>query len=141
MMVQEQISAQMTLSREALLEHRAAWAAFLENEAQAWQLLVRRVGQAAWEGLAPVAWERLMLTRIDSVLTRVSNKVSAKLASIDGASASHVPLEGYEEMTAKDIVAAIPELSHGVCEVLVAFEEHHKARATVLRAARQHLSS
>jgi hypothetical protein len=146
--IHRQLTTQMTQTRRSFGRHTAMWVGFLEAESAAWQALGRRVGHVAFRWVEPRSLERTMLTRVDTVLTRadrvltsVSQSVAEKLASLDDGMVTDMPIEGYEEMTAKAIVAEIPNLSETACRALAAFEARNKQRATVLRAADNRLAA
>jgi hypothetical protein len=50
-----------------------------------------------------------------------------------------LPIEDYDDYTAKEIIAELAELSADAAKAILAYEKAHKARATVIRAAEQKL--
>lgn len=137
----QQIADRITKTRRGFGKHTALWLGFLRSEARAWQGLAGDLGRDFFDALAPRELEREVLTRVDSVLTTVSNSVSQELARLDEDLVTEPPLEGYAEMTARAIVAEIPKLTEADCKALMAFEAQNKSRATVLRAAENRLAA
>ncbi len=50
------------------------------------------------------------------------------------------PLTGYDELSAKDVVTRLERLSDDKAAAVLAFEQAHKKRATILRAAELRLA-
>lgn len=73
---------------------------------------------------------------------KASNGAAAK-ASVEPKASSSVtgaPISGYDELSAKDIVAKLERLSDEKTAAVIAYETANKKRATILRAAEQRLA-
>lgn len=56
-------------------------------------------------------------------------------------SAKRFPVGGYDALNAKDAIAALSSLTAAQLRTVIAYEEAHKGRVTVLRAARGRLAN
>ncbi len=104
---------------------------------------LRPAPAAPTEGLEPTRHLQLeLLVRLKQVLATLDGRVQARLEGL----ASQTPLQavpkapkppfaGYDDCTAKEVVAALDGLSAKKRAALVAYERAHKSRRTVLRAA------
>lgn len=111
--------------------------------------------------------EREVLVRIEKALDRVAHRLndrvrlldtltgpqlpattaSTKAAKANGtakSAAAHKPagepISGYDELSAKDVVAKLERLSDEKTAAVIAYENANKKRATILRAAEQRLA-
>jgi len=120
------------------------------NEAHQWASFVSTKRDAALGelriALLPGGVERRVLAglmvRLDGLEHRVEARLSEleKRAALPSASPAKAPLRGYDELTAKQVVARIAKLPHASLESLIAYEQANKGRATVLKAAKARLS-
>lgn len=144
--ISEQVGVRARRSRQSLARRTALWlrqtgdatsayGQFLVREVDVWKLLVVDWSATLTRSVAPRSLERRLLTRVDSLLDRAHTSVADKLAKLDGIIVTEPPFTGYEEMTARAIVAELGGLDEAQCRAVIAFEASHKARATVLRAA------
>ena len=83
------------------------------------ELLVRaQAGLASMEATA-AAWEERIGQRIDEI---------AELTHAQ-------PIDDYDRLSAKEIIAKLPKLAPDEREAIVLYERTHKKRATILKAA------
>ncbi len=152
-----------------LTQQSAAWRVLAHQEAETWQAPARELtadlqtramtwlGRQSWQSVK--ALERRMLAGIHGALEAAASGVGEKVAALEGTpsdttdeageapvseqayAADGPPLDGYEEMTAKAIIAEMPELDGETCRAILEFEEANKARTTVLRAARDRVAA
>lgn len=141
MKAQQRIATRMAQSRKRFARHTTLWRELMRSELDAWQALAHDLAAELVGTLTPRRVERQVLTRVDSLLTTAHTSVARELARIDGPGAAAPPLDGYEAMTARAIVATLPKLTEQDCRALMAFEAQHKARATVLRAVESRLAA
>jgi len=69
-----------------------------------------------------------------------STKAAKATAAKAAAKPAGEPINGYDDLSAKDIVAKLERLSDEKTAAVIAYENANKKRATVLRAAEQRLS-
>lgn len=150
--IAEQVVIRAHRSRRSLARRTALWLQqtrdatrayrdFLVREVDAWRSLVADVGTGLTRKVAPRSLERSLLTRVDTLLARAHTSVGEQLARLDGVIVTQPPFAGYEEMTARAIVAELGSLDEASCRAVLAFEASHKGRATVLRAAEMRLAA
>ncbi len=53
------------------------------------------------------------------------------------ATAPEYPFDGYDELTAVEIINRLESLSEDSLETLIAYEEHHRRRSTIINRVRQ----
>lgn len=70
----------------------------------------------------------------------VRAETSERDESAEADESAGAPFEGYDDMTAKDIIARLDSLSAPALNALVAYEGDHKSRKTILSAAEKLLS-
>ncbi|MEM9074577.1 MAG: hypothetical protein AAGE52_39145 [Myxococcota bacterium] len=86
---------------------------------------------------APEQLQATMLLRLKRTLDAIDVRVSKRLDDLaQPALDVEVPLEGYDDMTAKEVLAALAELDEDARDAVVAYEKAHKRRATILKAAK-----
>ncbi len=80
--------------------------------------------------------ELQLLARFDGLLTQLHARVRAERRRLQGLArqARGLPLEGYDDLTAKEVVAALEGLSEAERAAVEAHERATKNRKTVLRA-------
>lgn len=49
----------------------------------------------------------------------------------------HHPFEGYDELSAREIIFRLAEMSGQELEAVVAYEQHHRGRSTIINRVRQ----
>ena len=132
-----------TLGEAAKQTREAAsdYVAFVAGEGVRWRHFVRRRKQA----LQSAAVERALLVQLHQALAGLQQHVGRRVAELDrptlvGGSASP-PLGDYESMTARELVAALSDLDDEGCRAVEAYEQAHKQRVTVLRAAQKRLAA
>ncbi|MFO0694338.1 MAG: hypothetical protein U0230_12330 [Polyangiales bacterium] len=74
-----------------------------------------------------------------------TTKTAASAASSDPVTAKEpapakAPLTGYDDLSAKEIVARLERVSDDKAAAVLAYEQAHKKRATIVRAAEQRLA-
>jgi len=86
--------------------------------------------------------DRKVAERLDALGPTGSKKAPAKKAkkasakkSAPAKKSAKAPLSGYDELTAKEVVAQLAELAPAQVDAVVAYEKAHKNRRTVLKAA------
>lgn len=82
---------------------------------------------------------RERIVKLSQEIEELNRKLDAMLAA--RAAATPEPFIGYDEMTAKEIVAKLPELSVEQLKAVKAYEVLHQNRVTVLRAVEQELAA
>jgi hypothetical protein len=100
----------------------------------------------ATEGLERTRQVQLeLLVRLKQVLATLDGRVQARLEGLapqtpltQSSKARKAPFAGYDDCTAKEVVAALDGLSAKKRAALIAYERAHKSRRTVLRAAARH---
>jgi hypothetical protein len=120
------------------------------NEAHQWASFVSTKRAAALGelrlALLPGGVERRVLAGLMVSLDGIEHRVEVRLselekrASLPAAAPAKAPLRGYDELTAKQVVARIAKLPQASLETLIAYEQANKSRATVLKAAKARLS-
>ena len=140
-------SSRDSLSREgqALLGAGRRFGEAVQEEALGWRSYVRdRATSAVGEvRMIPARFEARVLTGATERLDRVERALEERLRLLgDGvAEVSGPPIEDYESLTARDIVAKLEELPPEAVQAVLAFERAHKGRTTVLRAASEKLAA
>ena len=78
------------------------------------------------------------INRLDKELERLNRKLDAQLKDKQLAA---IPLENYEDLTAKEIIAQLNVLHENGLKAVEAFESAHSQRKTVLREVESRLES
>lgn len=86
-----------------------------------------------------------LLVRLKRALGTLDGRLQERLDALESApaietkapKAPKAPLSGYDEMTAKEVVAALADLSEKKRAAVAAYEKANKGRRTVLRAAKR----
>lgn len=133
-----------TTLEQAAQQTRAATAdyvSFVATEGLRWKHFV----QQRKEAIRSAAVERALLVQLHQALEGLQQQVERRVAELDrptlaGGSTSP-PLGDYEAMTARELVDALSELDADTCRAVEAYEQAHKQRVTVLRAARRRLAA
>ena len=120
----------------ALGDETRAWTSLLGTKAGA-----LRSGEPAGARLSAMSsaadlggLERRLLVGMRDVVARVDARLQARLDDRRALTAQEPPLDGYDELSAKDIVSRVADLEPQVVEAVAAYEASHKARKTVLQA-------
>lgn len=116
----------------------------IRDEADGWRTYVRDRAVSAVSDVRalPVHLESRLLSRASARLDRLERSIEERLALLaEGPVEPEPPLEGYEALTAKDIVSRLDTLEPEAVRALIAFEQAHKGRTTVLRAANERLAA
>jgi len=114
------------------------WAAFAQDTRDA------AVGELRL-ALLPGGVERRMLTRLMVGLDGIEGRVESRLTELESRAAlmaaqpASVPFRGYDELTAKQVTARLAKLGQNAVQQVAEYEQAHKARATVLKAAKARL--
>ena len=84
-------------------------------------------------------------TAVDERLSETPAKKPAapvkRAASAKPRSGGRAPIRNYDQLTAKDVVGRIQNLSRPQATALLDYEQSRKNRATVIRAAKQRLAA
>lgn len=93
-----------------------------------------------------------LLVRLKKALQTAEAKVDSRLELVEApkakakskakttvktAKSSKAPLDGYDDLTAKEVVAKLAELDGGAVDALIAYERANKKRKTILDAAQK----
>ena len=119
---------------------------FARGEAKTWANYIRstspELNMAAMPtpDLSPAELERSLLTRLVVTLEALLERAHARLEALDGRGDA-LPLEEYETMTARSILAELDELDDASCRAIRSFEAKNKKRRTVLKALDQRLAA
>lgn len=137
-------SSRDSLTREGqeLLLAGRRFGDLVQQEALGWRTYLRdRALTTVSEVRAlPSSVEARLLTRATARLDRLERTLEDRLALLaDEVGATAPPLEDYEALTARDIVARLDALPPESVRAVMAFEQAHKGRTTVLRAAQERL--
>lgn len=79
-------------------------------------------------------------TSTTAATSKAPTKSAATKAPAAAAKSTGEPISGYDELSAKDVVAKLERLSDEKTAAVIAYENANKKRATVIRAAEQRLA-
>ena len=87
--------------------------------------------------LTPLGMERQLLTSLHDAMAQLIERLDTRLGALalPASEERELPIPGYDEMKAKDVVAAIAELPLAQVLAVYEYEQRTKNRVTVLRAA------
>ena len=121
----------------AVATEAAAWRTFAGDRRQ-------RASTEARDLLSARGVERRVLGRLDAALSGASERLRTRLAHVSAEASKAPPVDataaepirGYDGLTAREVIAELSSLPATRRERVIAYEQAHKARATVIRAAR-----
>ncbi|MBW2529452.1 MAG: hypothetical protein JRI23_35070 [Deltaproteobacteria bacterium] len=117
---------------------------FVTRESKEWRQYVEATARQT-----PVTWspakvhdvERELLLQISRLLDALQGTVHERLRQLTAADGDESPLEGYDELSAREVVAQAAEWSPEQCAAARRYESSHKQRTTILRALDQRLAN
>ncbi len=117
------------------------------DEAKQWARFVAAQREVALSelrlSLLPGGLERRLLAGFMVSLDGLEHRVEARLSELSRRAslpaAPKAPFRGYDELTAKQVVAHISKLAAPSLEAVAAYEQAHKGRATILKVVEARL--
>jgi len=118
----------------AIWDEAGQWAAFA-------QLKLDSAVGGLRVALLPGGIERRVLARMVVGLDTLEGRVEERLKELENraalpAQSTKPPFRGYDAMTAKQVASRLTKLDPAGAAAVAAYEQSHKARATVLKAAK-----
>ena len=128
-------------------EASTSFGRFVSRESKDWGAFVQEAARetpSLLDSAKAQELERELLLQLVRLLDSFQGTVQARLRQLSAPAVDSdgvLPLPGYDQLTAREIVARVAELSVAQCEAVREFEDRHKKRATILRALDQRLSN
>ena len=124
---------------------------FVDSEVRSWRQFIRRGALELVEDVTVVGRPRELELRLwraaDLALVQLEDRVRSRVQALEaggralGRGTQGPPIEGYESLSAKAIVARLAKLTPEGCRAVYELESRTKKRATVLKAAEQRLAA
>lgn len=86
------------------------------------------------ELVTPHRFEQDLLVRLQTQILGLEERIGARIDEI-GELTDAQPIDDYDRLSAKQIIAKLPKLAPEEREAVVLYERTHKKRATILKAA------
>src|SRR3954470_22932818 len=119
-----------TTGREAVQTADEATTQVVEGTARATRRATKRTARATRKAAKPAARAATAAPRTAARAAGAATRTAGRAAS--KAAPATAPITGYDNLTAEDVVAKLPELSQAELAQVTAYEQAHDARTTVL---------